>query len=158
MNTLDHQMEADERINVSWSDPLQAALAIMMSAKSRHTKSDSMKHRHESAKFALLQSSSPSGVLTELRGSSLNELPTGLSSEDQEPIFPTDSFGYHAYWHAAFEVPYILWIYGVNSPHADRSLSEHAANGKTRLHTASMESMLAKESYSSSNQFYNGEK
>lgn len=142
INTLDHQMESGGRINSFWSDSSQAALAVILSAKSRRTKSDSMKRRHESAKSALLRSSSPNGLLA------------GHLGEDQESILPKDS--YHSYWHAAFEIPYILWMYGVESPNADGALSEHASSGEAILHLAPMEPTPTRGSFSSSSQFYNG--
>lgn len=140
MNTLDHQMERDKSIHTSWSDLSQAALAVIISAKSRHTKPGSMKRRHESAKSALLWSSSPNGLLT------------GLLNEDQEPIFPRDFSECHSYWHNAFEIPYILWMHGVHSLHGGESLREHSLDGEAMLYTASTESTLT----ANSRQFYEG--
>lgn len=145
MNTVDYQMECNGNINTSWSDLSEAALAVIMSAKNRRTKSDSMKRRHESAKSALLRSSSPNGLFT------------GQSDENQETAFSKDPSKYRNYWYAPFEIPYILWIYGMNSAHADGSLSEQTSNGEVMSYTASMEPTLTTESYDTSSQFYNRE-
>ncbi|KAL7895155.1 hypothetical protein HDV64DRAFT_104877 [Trichoderma sp. TUCIM 5745] len=133
MNTLDHQLESDERINVSLSDPLQAALAIIVSAKSRHAESDSMKRRHESAKFALLRSSSPNGLLS------------GQSDENQESI----SFNR---WNAAFEIPYILWMYGTYPSQANESFNGPPLIAKSTLDTMLMAPTLASDFHNSSKQ------
>jgi Mg2+ and Co2+ transporter CorA len=130
MNTLDHQVESDGSLDSSWNDLPQAALALMTSVKSRDMEPESMKRRHKSAKSALLRSSSPNGLLL------------GRSREDQELVFKKDHFEYHSYWHAVFELPYILWMYGEYSPLADGSIDD----------------TLATEASASSNKSYNGKK
>lgn len=121
MNTLVYQTEFDGSSNSSWGDLSQAALAVIMLANSRRTKSDSMKRKYESAISALLQSSSPNGLLT------------GQLNKDEELVIPKTFSEHHSYWLGTFEMPYILWIYGEDSLHTNRPISEEFFNSRNSI-------------------------
>lgn len=118
-NTLDHQMELHGNKNASWSDLLEVALAIIISTKSKYTNSDVMKHINHLAKQVLLRSSSPNGLLA------------GQLNEYNEPIFPSNVLEYHNHWHSSFEIPYILWMYWVNSSDADTLVDESSSTAES---------------------------
>lgn len=166
MNTLDHQMESwmsaldyqmeswktslgktiefDEGVDTSWSDPLQVALAAIISVKSKCPNSKLMKRIRENAKVVLLHSFSPNGLLR------------GQLDEIEDPNVTKELPDYHSYWPATFEIPYImLWIYGISSPHADRPVSEQSSTGQSISKTTPLESTFTAYSDGSTIQFSN---
>lgn len=98
-NTVDCQAHHEYNQDSQWDHPLQFALAIIMSSTGTCINSKSTTEMLLYSKSILLNSSSPNGIFP------------GQLGEDKEPAIFKKDIMRDSYWHATFEVPYILWKY-----------------------------------------------
>ncbi|KAL7945809.1 hypothetical protein V8C42DRAFT_357450 [Trichoderma barbatum] len=95
--TINSQELHEDNDEDSWDQPLQYALAMILSTKSKPVNSQSPAQTYSFAKSKLLKSSSPNGLFP------------GELDDNKEPVIFEDDDMRDSYWHTTFEVPYILW-------------------------------------------------
>ncbi|PVH95172.1 hypothetical protein DM02DRAFT_507661, partial [Periconia macrospinosa] len=99
-NTVDAQAYHDEYQDLLWEKPLFHALIFILWCQRRGVNKSSFEEIFRSITKIFLERISWSGLLP------------GLLDEDQEPIPHRNEMDRDSYWHATFEIPYILWTYG----------------------------------------------
>ncbi|KAL7912207.1 hypothetical protein GGI35DRAFT_444719 [Trichoderma velutinum] len=106
MATIESQKLHEDNDEDNWDHPLQYALAMMLSAKGIPINSQTPPQMYRYSQSILLQSSSPNGLFP------------GQLDENKDPaVFEDDD----AYWHASFEVPFILWDTKKYSPRTEEN-------------------------------------
>lgn len=98
-NIIDYQGQRED--HTAWTNPLQIALYSIMSAYNKCMDSRPAEEMYSLARSILFSSSSPNGLLP------------GQLDENQEPALFDNASTRDSYWHATFEVPYILWNYQI---------------------------------------------
>lgn len=104
-NTLDAQKYHEENQDSGWDNPLRYALALMMGKQGFEINHRSAEAMCSVASNVLLRSCSSSGLFA----GQLNEA-------TKEPEMVQEKRTWEFYWHAAFEIPFILLRYGENRP------------------------------------------
>ncbi|KAK4070281.1 hypothetical protein Trihar35433_4748 [Trichoderma harzianum] len=113
MATIDSQKLHEDNDDDNWDHPLQYALAMVLSARGIHMNSQTPAQMYTFARSILLQSSSPNGLFP------------GLLDENKDPaLFEDDD----AYWHASFEVPFILWETKKYSPRTEENSTDETSS------------------------------
>ncbi|KAL6825968.1 hypothetical protein J3E69DRAFT_355841 [Trichoderma sp. SZMC 28015] len=113
MATIDSQKLHEDNDDDNWDHPLQYALAMVLSARGIHMNSQTPAQMYTFARSILLQSSSPNGLFP------------GLLDENKDPaLFEDDD----AYWHASFEVPFILWETKKFSPRTEENSTDETSS------------------------------
>ncbi|EKG14019.1 hypothetical protein MPH_08761 [Macrophomina phaseolina MS6] len=102
-NTLDAQKYHEENQDSGWDNPLRYALALMIGKQGLEMNQRTADGMCLVALHVLLRSSFPSGLFA----GQLNEA-------TKEPEMVQEKRSWDFYWHAAFEIPYILLAYGEN--------------------------------------------
>lgn len=98
--TVEVQADHEETQTLDWEKPLYYALALIISSlrkRINRTSPDEMLHASADILFAL---------------SSFSGLFPGRLNEKRQPVAFEDEVERDKYWHATFEIPYILWMYG----------------------------------------------
>lgn len=98
--TVGAQAEHEETQTLEWKKPLWYALALIISSKRKSVNkmpADEMVRTTAGILFVLSQSS---GIFP------------GSLNEKREPVPFEDELECDKYWHAPFEIPYALWVYG----------------------------------------------
>jgi hypothetical protein len=98
-NTVDCQPQHEDNQDAQWKHPLQFALAIIMTSNDKCINSRPADEMFDRSKSILLESSSPNGLFP------------GQLDKEKEPTIFNEEIMPDSYWHATFEVPYILWKY-----------------------------------------------
>ncbi|KAL7967365.1 hypothetical protein HDV63DRAFT_412471 [Trichoderma sp. SZMC 28014] len=96
-NTVNCQAQHEDNQDTQWDHPLQFALAIILASNGTRINSKPAADMMHYSKSVLLSSSS------------LNGLFPGQLDEDKEPLIFIKDTMCDSYWHATFEVPYLLW-------------------------------------------------
>ncbi|KAM6484140.1 hypothetical protein HDV62DRAFT_357523 [Trichoderma sp. SZMC 28011] len=113
MATIDSQKLHEDNDDDNWDHPLQYALAMVLSARGIYMNSQTPAQMYTFARSILLQSSSPNGLFP------------GLLDENKDPaLFEDDD----AYWHASFEVPFILWETKKYSPRTEENSTDETSS------------------------------
>jgi hypothetical protein len=135
MDTLHRPKKSRETRDISWSNLLEVALAMIVSAK---IKSRPMKRIHKKARSVLLKSFSLNGLLSR-------------HLDDQKSVrLPEDLAEHPNYWNVMFEVPHILWMYGKNLS----STAKRSPTGRSMPSTVSVEPTFTPGSNGSSRHFF----
>ncbi|OJD34447.1 mg2+ transporter zinc transport protein [Diplodia corticola] len=100
--TIESQRHHEENEDAGWDNPLRYALAIVMGKKGHAINNQrSAENMCDVATAVLLRSSSPSGLFA-----------GQLDEVTKEPDMVQEKRTWDFYWHAAFEIPYVLLKYG----------------------------------------------
>jgi hypothetical protein len=112
-NIVDWQEDLDTAL----SDPRQIALLYILSATNICVDSRPAGEIHDLTKLELFAICSSNGLFP------------GQLDENQEPILFDNQSSRDSYWHATFEVPYILWNYQQKRPISEYQLAvKHVAD------------------------------
>ncbi|KAL1621169.1 hypothetical protein SLS54_005664 [Diplodia seriata] len=100
--TIESQRHHEENQDAGWDNPLRYALAVVMGKKGHAINNQrSAENMCDVAAAVLLRSSSPSGLFA-----------GQLDEVTKEPDMVQEKRTWDFYWHAAFEIPYVLLEYG----------------------------------------------
>ncbi|KAF2143200.1 uncharacterized protein K452DRAFT_307371 [Aplosporella prunicola CBS 121167] len=99
-NTVDIQVNFEENQSWDWENPLWYGLQLMASTKKRRVSNIPTEESLSRSLKTLFTITSPNGLFPGLLG-------PGKTPKPFEDELDRDS-----YWHAVFEIPYLLWNYG----------------------------------------------
>lgn len=105
VRTLDVQAHHEKPNGNDWHEPLQYALAIQLGEHGRQIDSRPASDTFDEGLKVLLQSCSASGIFP---GFLTRETKPSVTFNENLDLRWSD---WHSYWHASFELPYILWMH-----------------------------------------------
>ncbi|KAF2636635.1 hypothetical protein P280DRAFT_552810 [Massarina eburnea CBS 473.64] len=100
--TNEAQLNHDEYETLRWNDPLWYCLTFVLCCQQSNMNNVSAVITPEQIGKILLNNSAQNGLCP------------GHLGDDQNSVAFDNELNLDHYWHATFEVPYILWIYGKN--------------------------------------------
>ncbi|EHK17634.1 uncharacterized protein TRIVIDRAFT_205375 [Trichoderma virens Gv29-8] len=109
-SVVDCQVQHEDNQDVYWVNPLQFALALVLSTRNKGANSMPATEMYSYSKNILFGSSSRNGLFP------------GYLDENKEPLIFSDESKSEDYWYTTFEVPYILWSYLAPLPQKEQNL------------------------------------
>lgn len=117
--TVEVQADHEETQTLEWENPLYYALALIISSRRKRINKLSPDEMLDASANILFALSSSGGLFP------------GHLNEKREPVAFEDEPERDKYWHATFEIPYILWKYGKS--HLETSLELEKADFSGKL-------------------------
>ncbi|PSN70710.1 hypothetical protein BS50DRAFT_673479 [Corynespora cassiicola Philippines] len=108
--TLESQKFHKDNEDSTWDNPLRYAVALILAQKGFRINSRLAEDMFGEAMEVLLGSSSPNGLF-----------PGQINYTTKKPELFDNPIWRDFYWHASFEIPYILWLYGRKEPFSTSS-------------------------------------